>query len=127
MRLYVPFTCNVLTVGHIRFLKKCLKKGDVVIGLLTSKALKGYKKERMPFNERKEILEEVGLFSELVPQDTLDPYKNLKKYQCDALASGDGFEKVEKEAAAKLGVKLLSINSGSPTHSSDILKLHSEK
>lgn len=113
-------TCNLLVVGHIRLLKKVFDKGDVIVGLLSSKALKGYKKELAHFNDRKYILEALNIPMEVVKQDSLDPYENLKKYQCTHLASGDGFEEVEKKATKKLGVKLLKINSGSPTHSSDI-------
>lgn len=118
--IYVPMTCNLLVVGHIRLLKKVFDKGDVIVGLLSSKALKGYKKELAHFNDRKYILEALNIPMEVVKQDSLDPYENLKKYQCTHLASGDGFEEVEKKATKKLGVKLLKINSGSPTHSSDI-------
>lgn len=111
---------NVLVVGHIRLIKKLLEKGNVTIGLLTSKALKGYKKERTPYADRLEILESLCFYMDIVPQDSLNPAKNLKKYKADALASGDGFEKVEIAAAKKLGVKLLSVNSGSKIHASDI-------
>lgn len=120
MDIYVPFTFNIPVVGHIRLIKKLQKKGNVIIGLLTSKALKGYKKGVTPYKDRLEMLEAFDFCLDIVPQDSLDPYKNLKKYQCDAIASGDGFEPVEKEAAKKLGVKLINIKSGHPTHSSDI-------
>lgn len=120
MDIYVPFTFNVPVVGHIRLIRKLQEKGNVIIGLLTSKALKGYKKERTPYKDRLEMLQALDFCLDIVPQDSLDPYKNLKKYKCDAIASGDGFEKVEKEAAKKLGIKLINVKSGSPTHSSDI-------
>lgn len=120
MDIYCPMTCNILVVGHIRLIKKLQEKGNVIIGLLTSKALKGYKKEITPYKERLEILEALGFCIDIVPQNSLDPYKNLKKYKCDAIASGDGFEEVEKKAAKKLGIELINIKSGSSTHSSDI-------
>lgn len=115
-------TINILVLGHIIILQKLLKKGNVIIGLLTTNALRGYKKEITPFKERLEILKalNLGVKFKIVPQDTLDPFNNLKKYKCTHLASGDGFEECEIESAKKLGVKLLDINSGSPTHSSDV-------
>ena len=119
-RIYVPMTATILVVGHIRLLKKLLKKGEVIIGLLTDKALKGYKKCDVSYKDRYEVLYELGLWTKIVSQETLDPYKNLKKYRCTHLASGDGFEPIEKESAKKLGVKLLEVNSGSSIHSSDI-------
>ncbi len=118
--IYVPMTVNILVAGHIRLIKKLIKKGDVVIGVLTSKALKGYKKERTPFKDRLEMMKSLRFPIKVVPQDSLSPEGNLKKYRCSILASGDGFEPSEVVAATKLGVKLLKVNSGSKIHSSDI-------
>jgi phosphoenolpyruvate phosphomutase / 2-hydroxyethylphosphonate cytidylyltransferase len=120
MRIYAPMTCDILVVGHIRFLKKLSQKGQVIVGVLTDQALKGYKKNCIPFKDRYEILNELWLHDELVPQTSLDPTANLIKYQCDAIASGDGFEPSEQAAAKRLGVKLLNIKSGSKLHSSHL-------
>lgn len=111
---------NVLTVGHIKFLKKLFDKGNITVGLFTSKAMKGYKKELMSFKHRKYILESLYIPLEVVPQNTLDPYENLIKYECNAIASGDGWEPCEKKAAKKLGIKMINIKSGEKIHSSDI-------
>lgn len=103
-------------------IEKLLTKGDLVIGLLTSNALKGYKKERMPYKDRHFILDNLmcsDLF-DIVPQNSLNPYNNLKKYKCDAIASGDGWEKSELEAIKKLGIKKLNVSSGEKIHSSDL-------
>lgn len=121
MKIYFPMSANVLVKGHIVMLKKLYAKGDVVIGLLTSKALKNYKKEVVPYVERKYILE--NFFNNIVvPQDSLDPSKNIKKYSCDAIASGDGWEKSEIAAIKKLGIKKIDVKSGCKRHSSDIWK-----
>lgn len=115
-------TANILTKGHIMCIEKALLQGEVVIGLLTKKALEGYKKERMPFEDRKFILEYLSsahLF-EVVKQDSLDPTPNCKKYNCNAIASGDGWEKEELQAIKKLGLKIINIKSGEKLHSSDI-------
>lgn len=113
-------TVNILVLGHIKILRKLIKRGQVIVGLLTSEALKGYKKEAVPFKDRMEILKTLALDIKVVPQTSLNPIKNLKKYKCTALASGDGFEQCEIDACKELGVKLLKISSGHPTHSSDI-------
>ena len=106
---YFPMTCNILTPGHIKCLKYLSRKDNVIVGLLTAKALKGYKKEVVPFKDRKFILESLYLPVKVVPQDELNPYKNLKKYKCSAIASGDGWEKEELEAMTSLGVKKINI------------------
>lgn len=100
-------SARVLTPGHIKAIEQLWKKDYVLVGLLTAKAMKGYKKEIVPFKDRKFILEKLGV--RLVAQDSLDPFYNLKKYKATALASGDGFEPCEKEAAKKLGIKLINI------------------
>jgi glycerol-3-phosphate cytidylyltransferase-like family protein len=104
--IYFPVTCNILTPGHIKCFEFLAQEDELVVGLLTSKALKGYKKELVPFADRKFILESLDTPMKVVPQDSLDPLDNLKKYGCDAMASGDGFEDIEREAMKKLKIKL---------------------
>lgn len=124
MILYFPATMDLVTVGHIKCLEwlRDYKKQIhplIYIGLLTDKALRGYKKTVVSYKDREYIVKAIanGIQTKcglpcvwVVPQDSLNPYKNLKKYKAVILASGDGFEKVEKEAAKKLGVKLLKID-----------------
>jgi glycerol-3-phosphate cytidylyltransferase-like family protein len=110
--IYFPMTANILTVGHIKCLDWLARRGLVTVGLLTPKALKGYKKEIVPFKDRKYILDTIiscVAGARLVAQDSLNPSDNLKKYQCTHIASGDGWEKEELIAAKKLGVVTLDI------------------
>lgn len=120
MRIYFPMTCNILTKGHIKCLEKLSKKGKIVVGLLTSKALEGYKKERMPFKDRKYILQSLKIRSTVVPQNSLNPEKNIKKYKCSAIASGDGWEPEELQVIKDLGLTIINIKSGEKLHSSNI-------
>lgn len=123
--IYFPVTCNILTKGHIKCLEKLSKLGFVTVGLLTEKALKGYKKELMPFNDRKYILETIAIAIgniDIVPQESLNPSSNVRKYKCDTIASGDGWEKSELEAIKRLKIKQLDIRSGCEIHSSDVIK-----
>lgn len=122
MRVYLPMTCDILVVGHIRIIKKLQQKGDIIIGLLTEKALKGYKDNVTPYKDRFEILQALDFDILVVPQDTLNPRDNLVKYGCDTLASGDGFENIESAACKELGIKKINVKSGSKVHSSDIRK-----
>lgn len=100
-------TCDILTPGHIMVLEEAVKKYKhpiLVIGLLTAEALKGYKKCTMSFEDRKYILEHLdicGIKPEVVSQLSLDPYKNLIKYNCMAIVSGDGWEESELKALDK--------------------------
>jgi glycerol-3-phosphate cytidylyltransferase-like family protein len=101
-----------LTPGHIQCLDWLTRKYDeVYVGLLTKKAMKDYKEEIVPYIDREYILQRLYVFGDyqVVPQDSLDPSKNLKKYTCTHMASGDGWEPAEKAAAKKLKVKLITI------------------
>lgn len=105
-------TCNVLTVGHIKCLEHLKRLGFVYVGLLTAQALKGYKKEVVPFEDRKYILETVAVALgriDVVPQDSLDPTENVKRYSCTAIASGDGWEASELKAIKKLKLERIDI------------------
>lgn len=110
--VYIPMTCNILTPGHIKVLEKLNKNGWVTVGLLTANALKGYKKELQPYEDRFYILETVAMALgnvDIVPQDSLDPTENIKKHGCTALASGDGFEPVEEKAIHKLKLERIDV------------------
>lgn len=124
-RIYFPMTCNVLVPGHIKCVKKLRKKGLVIIGLLSSKALLGYKKEVIPFKDRLYILRELFKSDKkiiIVKQNSLNPERNIKKYRCNSIASGDGWEQKELESIKRLGIKKINIRSGEKVHSSDIYK-----
>jgi glycerol-3-phosphate cytidylyltransferase-like family protein len=110
--IYFPMTANIVTAGHIKCLEFLVRKGFVTVGLLTAKALKGYKKEVMPFEDRKYILETIGMALgniDVVAQDSLDPTENIKKLKCTAIASGDGWEKQELTAIKKLKLQPIDI------------------
>ena len=121
--IYFPMTANVLVKGHIKALELLNRQGFVTIGLLTSKALKGYKKELIPFEDRKYILETIAMALgniDVVSQDNLDPSENIKKYKCTAIASGDGFCAEELQAIKKLKLKRIEFDSKCKLHSSNI-------
>ena len=109
MKIYFPMTVNILTPGHIKCLEYLITRGEVVVGLLSSKALKGYKKEIVTYKDREFILKNLRFNFEIAKQDSLNPVSNLKKTKCDAIASGDGWEKEELKAIEKLGIDVINI------------------
>lgn len=134
LEIYIPMTINVLTVGHIKCLEYLVQYGFVTVGLLTAKALKGYKPEIVPFTERKYIMDTIACSLEdirVVPQESLNPLENVKRYGCNAIASGDGWEPVELAAIKKYNLKRIDIRlKGEKTKrysSSKILKGDYEK
>lgn len=110
--IYFPMSCRILTVGHIKVLEQLIKKGFVVVGLLTAEALEGYKEELVPYKEREYILETIAIALgniDIMPQSTMDPTENIKKYKCNAIASGDGWEPIELKAIKKLKIEKIDI------------------
>lgn len=110
--IYFPMTADILTPGHIYCLDYLSQRGTVMIGLLTDHALKGYKVPVMNTHDRYTIMETISnaysnVFVTL--QEDLDPTKNLEEFDYTHLASGDGFEAVERKAARKFGMELLDI------------------
>jgi hypothetical protein len=108
-RIYFPMTCNILTPGHIQCLNYLCEKGIVIVGLLTSEALKGYKKELMSWKDRKFLLDSLKLKILVVAQTSLNPKGNIKDFRCSAIASGDGFEPCEFEAIRELHLTTIDI------------------
>lgn len=112
MRIYLPMTADIITPGHIKAILKAREYGPVVIGLLTDRAIKGYKRVAMAYPDRKYVMQSIasGISGVIVvPQDDLNPYKNMNLFGCKAIASGDGFEDIEERAAKALDATLLTI------------------
>ena len=97
-------TADILTAGHIKFLEQIrerYKHPQIIIGLLSVKALRGYKKTIVPYEDREYILKNLKQVDEVVKQDDLNPYSNLIKTRAMAIASGAGWEKRELKAIEK--------------------------
>lgn len=113
--IYFPMACDILTPGRIKCVRELRKKGKVIIGLLTTKAMKDYRTEIVPYKARLFVLSTVTSNMEgvrIVPQTTIDPKRNLIRYRCKFLASGDGFDPIEELAMLETGVKPLHIRLG---------------
>jgi len=107
--IYLPVSCRILTPGHIKIIKHLLKEDKVIVGLLTRKAMEGYKEEIMPYKDRLFILENLDLNVRVVAQKSLNPKRNLKKYKCTAIASGDGWEQSEVDAVNELDIEMIDV------------------
>ena len=89
-KVYVGMSADLLHPGHINILKEASKLGDVIVGLLTDKAIASYKRlPYMTFDQRKEVVENVKSVSEVIVQDTLDYRPNLNKLKPDFVVHGD--------------------------------------
>ena len=92
-------SADLIHHGHMNIINQAKQYGDVIVGLLTDRAIASYK--RLPvlaYHQRKVIMENIKAVSEVIPQDTLDYVENLKKIKPDFLVHGDDWKTgVQKE------------------------------
>jgi phosphoenolpyruvate phosphomutase len=92
-KVYVAMSADLIHPGHLNIINEARKYGDVILGLLTDRAIAGYK--RLPFltfEQRKVIVENIKGVSRVVPQKTLDYVPNLRKIKPDYVVHGDDWQ-----------------------------------
>jgi phosphoenolpyruvate phosphomutase len=103
-KVYVGMSADLIHPGHLNIIKEACKLGDVIIGLLTDKAIASYK--RLPslrYEQRKIIIENIKGVSEVVPQEELDYVPNLRKIRPDYVVHGDDWRKgVQQEVRQRV-------------------------
>lgn len=102
--VYAAMSADVIHNGHINIIKEGSKYGDVMIGLLTDKAIASYKRLPMlSYKEREAIFMEIKGVASVVPQETLDYTENILKYKPDFVIHGDDWRNgVQKNIRAKI-------------------------
>lgn len=117
-RIYIGMTLDILHHGHINIINKAKDYGDVVIGLLTDKAVANYK--RLPYlswDQRKIIVENISGVKEVVAQNEWDYAPNIRKYKPEYMAHGTDwlegplapYRKRAIEALNEYGGKLIEV------------------
>ena len=103
-KVYVAMSTDIIHHGHINIIETARKLGDVTVGLLTDKAIAGFK--RMPllsYEQRKKIIENIKGVKEVIPQETADYVSNLKKIKPDYVVHGSDWRKgVQKQIRASV-------------------------
>ncbi|HPM47460.1 MAG TPA: adenylyltransferase/cytidyltransferase family protein, partial [bacterium] len=103
-KVYVAMSADLIHPGHLNIIEEARKYGDVLIGLLTDRAIASYKRlPYMTFDQRKKVIENIKGVAEVVPQETLDYVPNLEKYKPDFVVHGDDWKTgVQKEVRQKV-------------------------
>lgn len=86
-------TADIMHPGLIHIIREATKYGDVIVGLLTDKAIAEHK--RLPYltyNQRKEIVENIKGVSEVIPQEEWSYVANLKRLKPDYIIHGDDWQ-----------------------------------
>ena len=102
--VYVGMSADLIHPGHLNVLKTAAEYGEVMIGLLTDKAIASYKRiPYMEFEQRKLVVEQIKGVSSVVAQETLDYVPNLRKYKPDYVVHGDDWkEGVQQETRQRV-------------------------
>ena len=91
-------SADLIHPGHINILKIAKDyaskiKGEVVVGLLTDKAIASYKRlPYMNYEQRKAVLESIALIDRVIPQDTLSYEGNIRLLKPAFVIHGDDWK-----------------------------------
>ena len=98
-KVYLGMSADLIHPGHMNILKKSAELGDVIVGLLTDKAIASYKRlPYMDFEQRKEVISNIKGVTQVIPQETLDYRPNLIALKPDFVVHGDDWkEGVQRE------------------------------
>ncbi len=96
--VYMCFSTDIIHGGHIAIIKKALKLGRLIIGVLSDEAVASYKRVPLvPASERKKLFENVAGVYRVVDQNTLSYRANLEAIKPSIVVHGDdwctGFQK----------------------------------
>ena len=92
-KIYVGMTADIMHPGLIHIIHEATKYGDVIVGLLTDKAIAEHK--RLPYltyDQRKEVVENIKGVFEVVPQEDWSYVPNLEKLKPDYIIHGDDWK-----------------------------------
>ncbi len=88
--VYLGMNLDILHHGHINIILEGAKYGDLIIGLLTDRAIASFK--RLPYlnyEQRFKIIKSINGVKKVVKQDEWDYSSNLLKYKPDFMIHGD--------------------------------------
>lgn len=92
-KVYVGMSADLVHPGHMNILKVAAEYGEVIVGLLTDKAIASYKRlPYMTYSQRKAVIENIKGVKEVIPQDTLDYRPNLELIKPDIVVHGDDWK-----------------------------------
>ncbi len=101
-------SADLVHPGHLNIIKTARKYGDVVIGLLTDKAVASYRRlPYMTFEQRKIVMENIAGVTRVVTQETLDYTANLLELKPDYVVHGDDWKSGVQKATRQKVIETL--------------------
>jgi len=84
---------DLMHPGHLNIIHTARQYGEIVIGLLTDKAIASYKRvPYLSFEQRKIVVENIKGVSKVIPQDSLEYEMNLRLLKPDYVVHGDDWK-----------------------------------
>ena len=107
--VFVPMAADIFHHGHVNILLKAKKYGNIVVGLMTDKGIKKYKKKNplIKFKNRKKVLEQIKCIEKVIPINGLEYLKFAKFYKFDYFIHGDDWKKNIQSDVRKKLIKLM--------------------
>jgi len=111
--VYVGLSADILHKGHINILKTASTYGEVIVGLLTDKAIASYKNiPYLDYEKRKVVIENIKYVKKVIPQKTLDYVENLNFIKPHYVVHGDDWKNgIQRKTRARV-IKVLKKWSG---------------
>lgn len=107
-KVYVGMAADHIHDGHANLLEEASKYGEIIIGLLTDKAIASYK--RVPTTTYKQREKVVRIFkgvTQVVSQETLDYVENLRRYKPDYVVHGDDWKVGAQKETRRRAIEVL--------------------
>lgn len=98
-KVYMALSADILHIGHLNVLEKATKYGNVIVGVLTDKAVASYRRPPLVNYENRALLvKNLKGVTEVVAQHTLDYTTNLVSIKPDYVIHGDDWrEGIQRE------------------------------
>jgi phosphoenolpyruvate phosphomutase / 2-hydroxyethylphosphonate cytidylyltransferase len=107
--VYVGFAADLVHHGHVNIIKVARLYGEVVVGLLTDRAILSYKRKPfMTYKQRKFVIENFKGVKKVIQQTTHDYSSNLIKTKPHYVVHGDDWKKGPQKQIRKKVIKVLS-------------------
>lgn len=102
--VYVAMSADLIHPGHLNIIKTAMRYGEIIVGVLTDKAIASYKRlPHMSFEQRKQIVESLKGVDRVIPQETLDYVPNLRILKPDYVVHGDDWkEGIQRETRQRV-------------------------
>ena len=108
-KVYTAMSADVLHIGHLNIIQEASKHGELIVGVLTDKAIGSYKRlPILPFEIRSKTVESIKGVSKVIPQETLDYTENLLKIKPEIIVHGDDWKTGIQSATRAKVIELIS-------------------